>query len=100
MRWIRILPFALAGLVVAAPGSAPVAKPAAERCKQPHAPVFKLAKPRKPTCAIGGGCDQQQLQAYKQDVRRYRKALYVYGKDIDLFYQQANEFLGCMSELD
>ena len=100
MRWIRILPIALAGLVLAAPGPAPVAKGAPGKCKQPHAPVFKLEKPRKPSCAIGGSCTRRQLEAYDEEVRDFRRALHFYGEELDLYYKRANKFLGCMSELD
>ena len=71
-------------------------------CFEPKAPsLFMISKPRKPYCAtIGDGCDQWEIDSYKNNVKRYFDQLRDYLTEVESFRKKAHEYAECMADLD
>jgi hypothetical protein len=45
-------------------------------------------------------CEQWEVDAYMNNVRRYYRALQIYGSEVDQYYRDAAAFIECKSKLD
>lgn len=69
-------------------------------CSQPRVPSAYLSKPNKPFCAGMGECSKWQIDSYQREVRSYFDNLRRYAGEIDGYYNDAQKYIKCMSELD
>lgn len=69
-------------------------------CMQPSAPIAYLRKPARPYCASSRTCSDHEVSSYRLEVETYYRRLRQYATDLDNFYNEASEYVGCMAELD
>lgn len=69
-------------------------------CAQPTAPTTYLGKPTRPFCAAMRTCSDVEVSSYRADIARYFQRLRSYAQEAEDFYQQAGNYMECMSRLD